>query len=78
MPLIILPSEKAGRGRGPGTGEGGFLPRSLASPSPENAFTNFSLTSLANTVEGNKKQASQGRSRFLVLGLPVDGNYQSV
>ena len=35
MPLIILPSEKAGRGRGPGTGEGGFLPRSLASPSPE-------------------------------------------
>ena len=35
MPLIFLPSEKAGRGRGPGTGEGGFLPRSLASPSPE-------------------------------------------
>ena len=32
---LRLPSEKAGKGRGPGTGEGGFLLHSLASPSPE-------------------------------------------
>ena len=41
MPLIFLPSEKAGRGWGPGTGEGGFLPRSLASPSPGNQLNKF-------------------------------------
>ena len=36
---VVLASEKAGRGRGPGTGEGGFLLRSLASPSPEARHT---------------------------------------
>ena len=54
MPLIFLPSEKAGRGRGPGTGEGGFLPRSLASPSPgveHIAFNNKAARRLiANSV----------------------------
>ena len=46
MPLIILPSEKAGRGRGPGTGEGGFLSHSLASPSPGNQLDKFGVVGL--------------------------------
>ena len=37
-------SEKAGRGRGVGTGEGGFLLHSLASPSPQITSTYFSLS----------------------------------
>ena len=46
MPLISLASEKAGRGRGPGTGEGGFLPRSLASPSPELLLDKFGVVGI--------------------------------
>ena len=46
MPLIFLPSEKAGRGRGPGTGEGGFLSHSLASPSPGNQLNKFGVVGL--------------------------------
>jgi hypothetical protein len=41
MPLISLASEKAGRGRGPGRGEGGFLSHSLASPSPGAKYVAF-------------------------------------
>ena len=62
MPLIILPSEKAGRGRGPGTGEGGFLSHSLASPSPGNQLNKFGFVEL-------KAPAFQGAER---RGLLID------
>ena len=55
MPLIFLPSEKAGRGRGPGTEEGGFLPRSLASPSPGMQRDKFGVVGKTKTGLSGEK-----------------------
>ncbi|MBQ1314539.1 MAG: hypothetical protein IIY48_08305, partial [Clostridia bacterium] len=61
MPLIFLPSEKAGRGRGPGTGEGGFLSHSLASPSPGNQLNKFGF------YDESQKEPFQYQEGFFCL-----------